>query len=292
MKAALLGLVLVGLGLGLAASGCSAAGAPVVEEETSEESELVACGAVRGAADRGAATRLWAGVPAAWRGVLAAERRKAYFPELARFVAQARAGEAAVFPCEADTFTALMLAGPDAVQVVILGQDPYIKPGQAHGLAFSVKPPTAPPPSLRNILKELQADVPAITPVGHGSLEQWAKQGVLLLNSVLTVEEGKSGSHACKGWETFTDAIIASVSARREPVVFVLWGSFAQSKTPLIDPRHVVIQSAHPSPLSAHRGFLGSRPFSKVNAALEALSKRPIDWQLPAQPSSSSISQR
>jgi len=296
MKASLLGLVLVGLGVGLAASGCSAAEDPVVEEETSEESELVACGAVQGAADRAAATRLWAGVPAAWRGVLAAERRKAYFPELAGFVAQARArgrgGEAAVFPSEADTFTALTLAGPDAIQVVILGQDPYIKPGQAHGLAFSVKPPTAPPPSLRNILKELQADVPGITPVAHGSLEAWATQGVLLLNSVLTVEEGRSGSHACKGWETFTDAIIASVSARRDPVVFVLWGSFAQSKIPLIDPRHEILQGAHPSPLSAHRGFLGSRPFSKVNAALEAQRKRPIDWQLPVQPSSSSISQR
>lgn len=239
-----------------------------------------------------AATRLWAEVPGAWRGVLAPERRKEYFPQLAGFVAKARAGEAAVFPSAADTFTALDLADPDAIQVVILGQDPYIKPGQAHGLAFSVKPPTAPPPSLRNILKELQADVPGITPVAHGSLEAWAKQGVLLLNAVLTVEAGKSGSHACQGWETFTDAIIRSISARRDQVVFVLWGSFAQSKIPLIDPRHVIIQGPHPSPLSAHRGFLGSRPFSKVNAALEAQRKRAIEWQLPAQPSSSSISQR
>lgn len=257
----------------------------MADEATSDESELVACGPLEGAADRDAATRLWADVPAGWRSVLGAERRKDYFPKLAGFVAQARAaGAAPVFPAAADTFTALRLADPDAIEVVILGQDPYIKPGQAHGLAFSVKPPAAPPPSLRNIFKELQADLPAITPVGHGSLEAWAKQGVLLLNAVLTVEEGKSGSHACKGWETFTDAIIASISARHDPVVFVLWGSFAQSKIPLIDPRHVIIQGAHPSPLSAHRGFLGSRPFSKVNAALATLKKRPIDWQLPAQP--------
>jgi uracil-DNA glycosylase len=284
--------VLALFGLGLAASGCSSAEEPVADEETSDESELVACGPVEGADDRAAATRLWAEVPAAWRTELAGERGKDYFPKLAGFVAAARARQAAVFPAEADTFTALTLADPGDVQVVILGQDPYIKPGQAHGLAFSVKPPTAPPPSLRNIFKELQADLPAITPVNHGSLEAWAKQGVLLLNAVLTVEEGKSGSHACKGWETFTDAIIRSISARRDKVVFVLWGSFAQSKIPLIDPRHVIIQGAHPSPLSAHRGFLGSRPFSKVNAALAAQKKRAIDWQLPAQPSSSSISQR
>ena len=290
MNASPLGLV--ALALGLAATGCSSSEAPVVDEITGGESDLVACGPLEGAADRDAATRLWAEVPTTWRAVLASERRKDYFPKLAGFVAQARAGEAPVFPAEADTFTALKLADPDAVEVVILGQDPYIKPGQAHGLAFSVKPDAAPPPSLKNIFKELQADLPEITPVGHGSLEAWAKQGVLLLNAVLTVEEGKSGSHACKGWETFTDAIIASISARRDPVVFVLWGSFAQSKIPLIDPRHVIIQGAHPSPLSAYRGFLGSRPFSKVNAALAALKKRPIDWQLPNQPSSSSISQR
>lgn len=280
------------LGLLVATLGCSAAATPVEDAEASDDSELKACGPFSGPADGAAATRLWAEVPAKWRPVLSAERRKDYFPRLAAFVAASRAGERAVFPSEADTFTALRLADPDAVEVVILGQDPYIKPGQAHGLAFSVKAPTAPPPSLQNIFEELRADLHEIEPVSHGSLEAWAKQGVLMLNAVLTVEERRPGSHACRGWETFTDSIIRTLSARRDKVVFVLWGSFAQSKIPLIDPRHVIIKGAHPSPKSADHGFFGSRPFSRVNAALAQQGKRPIDWQLPAQPSLSSIPER
>jgi uracil-DNA glycosylase len=279
-------LALVGLVL---SAGCASAPA---EESDATGDELKACEPLDGPSDPAAATSLWAQVPSTWHGVLGGERRKGYFPRLATFVAGARAGDKAVFPREEDTFTALALAPPETVEVVVLGQDPYIQEGQAHGLAFSVKPPTAPPPSLRNIFKELGSDVPAIKPVAHGSLEAWARQGVLMLNAVLTVEEGKPGSHACHGWETFTDAIIRTLSARKDQVVFVLWGSFAQSKIPLIDPHHVIITGAHPSPKSADRGFFGSRPFSQVNTALTKQGKRPIDWQLPAQPSSSSISQR
>lgn len=243
--------------------------------------EVRSCGTVDGPSDGTAAKKLWAEVPRAWQTALVDERNKDYFPRLASFVASARAGDKAVYPPEDETFTALSLAAPDAVQVVVLGQDPYIQEGQAHGLAFSVKPPTVPPPSLRNIFQELHDDLPAIRPVSHGSLVAWAKQGVLLLNAVLTVEEGRPGSHACRGWESFTDAIIRKLSERPDPIVFVLWGSFAQSKIPLIDARHVIIEGAHPSPLSARRGFFGSRPFSQVNAALAKQDKRPIDWQLP-----------
>jgi uracil-DNA glycosylase len=282
--------VLAVLCLVVVSLGCSSAEEPVEEGDTSDE--LRECSAFAGPSDSAAATDLWAEVPAPWRALLANERRKVYFPRLAGFVAASRAATASVFPSEPDTFTALELTEPDAVQVVILGQDPYIKPGQAHGLAFSVKAPAAPPPSLRNIFTELGDDLPATKPVSHGSLEAWARQGVLMLNAILTVEEGRPGSHACRGWETFTDSIIRTISARRDKVVFVLWGSFAQSKIPLIDARHVIIKGAHPSPKSADHGFFGSRPFSQVNAALTRQRKPPIDWQLPAQPSSSSISQR
>jgi uracil-DNA glycosylase len=269
----------LGLVAAMASLGC-AADAPEEESDVSDDA-LKTCEPLDGPSDPDAATRLWAEVPSTWHAVLGLERRRVYFPRLATFVAGARAGEKAVFPTEEDTFTALKLARPEAVQVVILGQDPYIQTGQAHGLAFSVKPPTAPPPSLRNIFKELASDIPGITPVSHGSLEAWAAQGVLMLNAVLTVEEGKPGSHACQGWETFTDAIIRTLSARKDKVVFVLWGSFAQSKIPLIDAHHVIITGAHPSPKSADRGFFGSRPFSKVNASLKEQGKPTINWQLP-----------
>jgi uracil-DNA glycosylase len=166
--------------------------------------------------------------------------------------------------------------------VLILGQDPYHGPGQAHGLAFSVKPGVKPPPSLVNVFKELRSDLGVPEPK-DGYLEPWAKQGVLLLNAVLTVREGQANAHEGHGWEGFTDAVIRAVSAKQEPVVFLLWGSYAQKKEALIDTeRHVVLEAPHPSPLSAKRGFFGSRPFSRANEALEARGREPIDWRLPA----------
>jgi uracil-DNA glycosylase len=180
---------------------------------------------------------------------------------------------------------ALELTPLDEVKVVILGQDPYHGPGQAHGLCFSVQPGVRTPPSLVNIYKELESDL-GIKPARHGFLEHWARQGVLLLNSVLTVEMGRAASHQGKGWERFTDAVIAKVNARAEPVVFMLWGAYAQKKAAFVDSidkggRHLVLKAAHPSPLSAHNGFLGCRHFSKANAFLEQHGMKPIDWALP-----------
>lgn len=169
------------------------------------------------------------------------------------------------------------------VKVVILGQDPYHGPNQAHGCSFSVLPGVKIPPSLQNIYKELQADL-GCTPVNHGYLKHWADQGVLLLNSVLTVRAGQAYSHRNHGWEQITDAAIAALSARPNPVIFILWGKAAQNKAALINPAtNIILQSPHPSPLSAHRGFFGSKPFSKTNQALLAMGETPIDWQLPAQ---------
>jgi uracil-DNA glycosylase len=186
-----------------------------------------------------------------------------------------------VYPAEPEVFNALKLTPFDAVKVVILGQDPYHGAGQAHGLAFSVRPGVTPPPSLRNIFKELQTDVGCPRPAA-GSLEPWARQGVLLLNAVLTVRAGQPNSHRGKGWERFTDAAVAAVGHKPDPVVFVLWGAPAQKKVPLIDTgRHVIVKSPHPSPLSAKTGFFGSRPFSAVNRALKAAGRGPIDWCLP-----------
>jgi uracil-DNA glycosylase len=186
-----------------------------------------------------------------------------------------------VYPPPEDVFAALHLTPYASVKVLILGQDPYHGPRQAHGLCFSVRPGVTPPPSLVNIHKELQDDLDC-PPPGHGSLEHWARQGVLLLNATLTVRAGQAGSHQGKGWETFTDEVIRVVSAKPETVVFVLWGGYARRKRPLVDTsRHVVIESAHPSPLSAHNGFFGSRPFSRANAALVAAGRDPIDWCLP-----------
>lgn len=167
------------------------------------------------------------------------------------------------------------------MRVVILGQDPYHGEGQAHGLSFSVRPGVRIPPSLVNIYKELQNDL-GIPPARHGFLEHWAEQGVLLLNSVLTVERALAASHQKRGWETFTDAIIRAVNDQQQPVVFILWGSYAQKKAAFVDQsRHLVLRSAHPSPLSAHNGFFGTAPFSKANAFLEANGRPPIDWALP-----------
>ena len=186
-----------------------------------------------------------------------------------------------MFPPEAEVFAALHLTSYEDVKVFILGQDPYHGEGQAHGLCFSVRPDVQIPPSLQNIYTEMQPDI-GVTPPTHGNLESWARQGVLLLNAVLTVQAHKAGSHRNRGWEIFTDQIIRVVNDKQERVVFLLWGAFAQKKKPLIDAdRHVVIESPHPSPLSAHRGFFGSRPFSRTNSALTAAGREPIDWSIP-----------
>jgi uracil-DNA glycosylase len=214
-----------------------------------------------------------------WNPLLRGEFEKPYWNELQRFVADER-GRAPVYPPHDQVFAALHLTPFADVRVLILGQDPYHGPNQAHGLCFSVQRGVAPPPSLVNILKELEADLGCPRP-DHGCLESWARNGVLLLNAVLTVRGANAASHAGKGWETFTDEVIRAVNAKPERVVFILWGGYARKKKALIDTsRHVVIESAHPSPLSAHNGFLGSRPFSKANAALEEVGLPPIDWCL------------
>jgi uracil-DNA glycosylase len=200
---------------------------------------------------------------------------------LKSFLVAEKAGGKRIFPKGSDYFRALDLTPLHQVRVVILGQDPYHGPGQAHGLCFSVQPGVRPPPSLVNIFKELRSDLGIAHP-GHGFLEHWARQGVLLLNSVLTVEMGQAASHQGKGWERFTDAVIAQVNALPEPVVFMLWGSYAQRKAAFVDAdRHLVLKAAHPSPLSAHNGFFGCRHFSKANQFLESRGLPPIDWALP-----------
>lgn len=215
-----------------------------------------------------------------WNPVLRAEFEKPYWATLQEFVSEERAGHE-VYPPHDEVFAALHLTPYDAVKVLILGQDPYHGPGQAHGLCFSVRPPVPPPPSLDNIFKELSADLGVAAP-NHGSLRHWAEQGVLLLNATLTVRARQAASHQKKGWETFTDEVIRAVNDKQETVVFVLWGSSARQKKKLIDTsRHVVVESPHPSPLSAHRGFFGSKPFSAVNAALSAAGRDPIDWAIP-----------
>jgi len=186
-----------------------------------------------------------------------------------------------VFPPETEVFSALHLTPVEKVSVLILGQDPYHDDNQAHGLCFSVRPGVPIPPSLLNIFKELKNDVGCKMP-NNGYLTHWAEQGVLLLNAVLTVQAHQANSHKDRGWETFTDAVIQAVNAKTDPVVFVLWGANARKKISLIDQsRHIVIESPHPSPLSAHRGFFGSRPFSRINTALRAAGKAEIDWQIP-----------
>lgn len=219
-----------------------------------------------------------------WKAPLAAEFSSPHMAELKAFLLEQKQERKRIFPKGAEYFRALDLTPLDEVRVVILGQDPYHGEGQAHGLCFSVQPGVRIPPSLVNIYKEMQADL-GIAPVRHGFLEHWAKQGVLLLNSVLTVEMGRAASHQGKGWERFTDAVIRAVNEQEKPVVFILWGSYAQKKAAFVDrSRHLVLRSAHPSPLSAHNGFLGSKPFSQANAFLEEHGREPIDWQLPAAP--------
>lgn len=214
-----------------------------------------------------------------WNPVLRQEFAKPYWSQLQRFVADERARHQ-VFPAPGDVFAALHLTPFAEVKVLILGQDPYHGPGQAHGLCFSVQRGVAPPPSLRNIFTELEADVGVPSPE-HGCLDAWARQGVLLLNTSLTVRARQAASHQGKGWETFTDEVIRAVDAKPERVVFILWGAAARRKTALIDQtRHKIIESAHPSPLSAHNGFFGSRPFSRANRALVEAGRDPVDWSL------------
>ncbi len=223
-----------------------------------------------------------------WKAVLATEFSADYMTSLKQFLLQEKQAGKQIFPKGPEYFRALDLTPIDKVRVVILGQDPYHGEGQAHGLCFSVRPGVRPPPSLVNIYKEMQSDL-GIPPARHGFLESWARQGVLLLNSVLTVERSLAASHQGKGWERFTDAVIRAVNEQPHPVVFILWGSYAQKKAAFVDQkRHLVIRSAHPSPLSAHNGFLGSRPFSKANDFLVSKGFEPIDWALPDNPASSS----
>jgi uracil-DNA glycosylase len=219
-----------------------------------------------------------------WKDVLARERQQPYFTELLQFIERERGAGRIIYPKNADIFNSLALTPFENVKVVVLGQDPYHGAHQAHGLSFSVLPPTPPPPSLLNIFKELKEDL-NFAPPGHGNLESWAKQGVLLLNSVLTVEEGKPGSHANRGWERFTDTVIRELNRGRTGLVFLLWGAYAQKKGAMVDQaKHLVLLAPHPSPLSAHRGFLGCRHFSKTNAFLTQRGVAPIDWNLPPTP--------
>jgi uracil-DNA glycosylase len=222
-----------------------------------------------------------------WLGPLRSEFESSYMQALKSFLLAEKAAGKSIFPKGGEWFRALDLTPLEDVRVVILGQDPYHGPGQAHGLCFSVKPDVRIPPSLVNIYKELEADL-GVPPARHGFLEHWAQQGVLLLNAVLTVQMGQAASHQGRGWERFTDAIIRLINAREEPVVFMLWGSYAQKKAAFVDSvdrggRHLVLKAAHPSPLSAHSGFFGCRHFSKASAFLKQHGQKPIDWALPAQ---------
>ena len=215
-----------------------------------------------------------------WNPLLREELAKPYWAELQAFVADERA-QHPVYPKADDVFAALHLTPYASVKVLILGQDPYHGPKQAHGLCFSVQPGIAPPPSLKNIFKELTDDL-GYPPPNHGCLDAWARQGVLLLNTSLTVRGGQAASHQGRGWEVFTDQVIRAVNDKPETVVFILWGAAARKKKSFIDTnRHVIIESAHPSPLSAHNGFFGSHPFSRANDALVAAGREPVDWRIP-----------
>ena len=213
-----------------------------------------------------------------WNEILAEEMQKDYYQELQAFI-QKRRAEVRVFPEEKNVFNALELTPFESVKVVILGQDPYHGFGQAHGLSFSVQKGIPLPPSLRNIYKELQEDIGGELP-SEGELSHWAKQGVLLLNTVLTVEEGNANSHKGMGWERLTNRLIESLNGLKHPVIFILWGKPAQDKEKLItNPNHVILKAPHPSPLSAYRGFFGSKPFSKVNDILIQQGQTPIRWK-------------
>lgn len=215
-----------------------------------------------------------------WQSLLASEKEKPYFKEIIQFLKKESAAGKIIYPKQKDIFNALKFTPFESVKVVILGQDPYHNPNQAHGLSFSVKKSVPPPPSLKNIFKEIHNDL-GLPYSKHGCLEKWAKQGVLLLNTVLTVEARKPQSHAHIGWQQFTDKVIESLNQHPKSIVFLLWGSYAQSKTKLIDGnKHHILKSTHPSPLAAHRGFLGCRHFSKANKILESHNREPIDWSL------------
>ena len=219
-----------------------------------------------------------------WKAALSNEFSSPYMADLRTFLKSEIDAGKQIFPKGPEYFSALDLTPLDQVKVVILGQDPYHGAGQAHGLCFSVQPDVRTPPSLKNVYKELESDL-GIPRATHGNLASWARQGVLLLNSVLTVERGLAASHRGKGWERFTDAVIAQVNELPHPVVFLLWGAYAQKKAGFVDTsRHLVLKAAHPSPLSAHNGFLGCRHFSKANAFLENNGMDPIDWRLPETP--------
>jgi uracil-DNA glycosylase len=217
-------------------------------------------------------------LPADWQEVLAAEFEKPYFTALREFVTRERASHT-VFPPEEDVFNAFTATPFAAVKVLLLGQDPYHGPGQAHGMCFSVRPGVKPPPSLVNMFKELHSDkgCPIST---TGYLLPWAQRGVLLLNAVLTVRQAEPNSHKDRGWETFTNAVIAALNEREKPVVFALWGAYAQKKAKLVtQPQHRIVSAAHPSPLSAAK-YLGSKPYSAIDAALAATGHDPIDWRI------------
>lgn len=217
-----------------------------------------------------------------WKPFLDPEFEKPYMQALKQFLRSEKDQHKVIFPPSSDWFHALEATPLDQVNVVILGQDPYHQPGQAHGLCFSVKPGVRIPPSLQNIYKELKADL-GIDQPGHGFLDPWATQGVLLINAVLTVEQSNANAHQGKGWEIFTDRIIELVNEQCDHAVFMLWGSYAQKKGSGIDnQKHLVLKAPHPSPLSAHRGFLGCQHFSQANEWLISKGKTPINWQLPA----------
>jgi len=216
-----------------------------------------------------------------WRSFIDNERLQPYFAQLCTFLAQERT-RYNIVPSEKETFAAFDACPLDVTRVIIVGQDPYHGPHQAHGLAFSVNAGIAIPPSLRNIFRERESDI-ALAPPTHGDLTTWAQQGVLLLNSVLTVREGHANSHQSQGWETFTNRVITCINTQKSSCVFVLWGTHAQQKLRFIDTeRHFIVTAPHPSPLSAHRGFFGSQPFSSINDYLTRTGQEPIDWELPA----------
>lgn len=218
-----------------------------------------------------------------WLDAIGGEFDQPYMHRLAEFLAAEEQAGKTLFPARQHCFNALNSTPLEEVSVVILGQDPYHGPGQAHGLCFSVRPGVAIPPSLVNIFKEIQADL-AIDPPDHGCLQPWAEQGVLLLNTVLTVVQGQAGAHQGQGWETFTDRVIETVNRQDRGVVFLLWGSHARKKGQMIDSqKHLILDGPHPSPLSAYRGFFGCGHFSKANAWLQEKGQRPVDWSLPSQ---------
>lgn len=218
-------------------------------------------------------------LPESWRNILSEELEKPYFEDLESFLEKEYA-EQKIYPPKEDIFNAFKYTDYQDVKVLLLGQDPYHGAGQAHGLSFSVLDNVALPPSLKNMYKELETDLGIKSPK-NGNLSKWANQGILLLNAVMTVREKFPNSHKSQGWEKFTDAVIKKLNEREKPVIFLLWGAYAKKKSALINQnKHIVIEGIHPSPLSAHNGFFGSKPFSSINNSLESIGQKPIDWQL------------